>query len=128
MKHVLSEREYENAFACFPRIVRFVTEADGSLVPEYQAGKCPQTNGPMGCPRWVEIAGTNIATGEDDIRAGCDAVTTNHANVVVLQSNGRIVASLDKTATVLHTGFNRVYDSMRRPKLMPKIKEVLRLK
>ena len=126
MKHFMTHPEYEQAFACFPRLKTIKLEEDGSFTPIYEAGKCPHRDGPTGCPRWVEIQGVN-AQGDLDTKVGCDSVVTNHANVVVLKSNGRIVASLDKTATVLHTGFNRVYEAIKGPKLLPRIKEALRL-
>ena len=37
----------------------------------FKCSKCPQNNGPTGCPVWLETTVTEINTGEHKLQRGC---------------------------------------------------------
>lgn len=37
----------------------------------FKCSKCPQSNGPTGCPAWLETTVTEINTGEHKLQKGC---------------------------------------------------------
>lgn len=74
--------QYENAFACQRKIVRFVPQRDKSLVPEYAPGECPRRGDEKGCPFWMEGVLEENRTGEKKIVGGCaphmESITLQH--------------------------------------------------
>lgn len=83
-----------------------------SYAAAYRCGDCPQSNKADGCPKWVEIIETNVATQQERMTCGCVDQLYPTLCVELIKASNRPAAEISAMRDQVTSAVSRAAEHM----------------